>query len=182
MRYIALLRGINVSGQKMIKMAELKSALEDLGFKGVKTYIQSGNVVFDYGLIDTKELVDIIEKKIDEVFGLGVNTIVRSDVELESIINSNPFIKEENIEMDKLHVTFLREVPEFTISSGLEIKKEEGEKFLIISKEVYLYLPNGYGRTKLNNTMFEKKLKTSATTRNWNTINKLLQLSKQDIS
>lgn len=181
MRYVALLRGINVSGQKMVKMDALKKTFEDIGFKSIKTYIQSGNVVFDYEGIETTEIVNMIEKKINDVFGFSVNTIVRSGVEIEDIIKSNPFIKEENVEIDKLHVTFLKELPQASIISSLELKKEEEEKFSIISKEVYLYLPNGYGRTKLNNNIFEKKLKTSATTRNWNTINKLLQMVKEEV-
>ena len=181
MRYIALLRGINVSGQKKIKMIDLKNLFESLGFKNVKTYIQSGNVIFDYDRIDIIKLANEIEKKISETFGFFVNTIIRTDEELSNIINNNPFVKEPNVEFDNLYVTFMLDIPEPSTVMFLDAKKEENEKLVIISKEIYLYCPNGYGRTKLNNVMVEKKLKTVATTRNWKTINNLLEISKQDI-
>ena len=176
MRYIALLRGINVGGQKRIKMIDLKSMFESLGFKNVKTYIQSGNVIFDYDTTDTIKLANQIEEKISEIFGFLVKTIIRTDEELRSIVANNPFVKEPNIELDKLHVTFMLDIPDPSTVLLLDVKKEENEKFLIISKEVYLYCPNGYGNTKLTNGMFEKKLKVFATTRNWKTINSIVEI------
>lgn len=181
MRYITLLRGINVSGQKKIKMIDLKNLFESLGFKNVKTYIQSGNVIFDYNHIDIRKLANEIENKISETFGFFVNTIIRTDEELRNIINNNPFLKEPNVEIDNLYVTFILDIPDPRTVMLLEAKKEENEKLVIISNEIYLYCPNGYGRTKLNNVMVEKKLKTVATTRNWKTLNNLLEISKQDI-
>jgi uncharacterized protein (DUF1697 family) len=181
MRYIALLRGINVGGQRIIKMVDLKDTFEASGFDNVKTYIQSGNVIFDYKPIDTKELANQIQKKISQTFGFSVKAIVRTEDKFERIINNNPFINEPNINIDKLHVTFLLDIPRLSQVSVSDIKKEETEKFLIVSQEIYLYLPNGYGNSKLNNTMFERKFNTTATTRNWKTINKLLELSKHDL-
>ncbi|HEY8804085.1 MAG TPA: DUF1697 domain-containing protein [Clostridium sp.] len=159
MRYIALLKGINVGGKK-----------------NVKTYIQSGNVIFDYDLIDTIKLANKIEKKVSETFGFLIKTIIRTEDELKSIIANNPFVNEPNIELDKLHVIFMIDIPDPDTVSLLDIKKEENEKFIIGSKEIYLYCPNGYGRTKLNNAMFEKKLKTVVTTRNWKTINNIASI------
>lgn len=176
MKYIVLLRGINVGGQKSIKMIDLKNIFESIGFKNVKTYLQSGNVIFDFDSTDTMELANQIEKKISEVFGFFVKVIIRTDEELRDIANNNPFLKEPNVELDKLYVTFMLDIPETSAVLSLDVKKEENEKFIIISTEVYVYCPNGYGRTKLNNNMFEKKLKTVATTRNWKTINNLLKL------
>ena len=181
MRYIALLRGINVGGQRIIKMTDLKDTFEAIGFKNVKTYIQSGNVIFDYESTDTKKLTYQIEMKLNQAYGFSVKTIIRTQSEFESIINNNPFINEPNIDVDKLHITFLLDIPESNIALVSDIKKEETERLLIVSREIYLYLPNGYGNSKLNNTIFEKKLNTNATTRNWRTINKLLKLSKQDL-
>lgn len=171
MRYIAFLRGINVGGQKKIKMIDLKNIFESLDFKNVKTYIQSGNVIFDYYPADSIKLANQIEMKINETFGFLIKTIIRTDEQLRNIVNNNPFMKESNIDIDKLHITFMLDIPEPSTVLRLDVKKEENEKFLIISREVYLYCPNGYGRTKFNNTLFEKKLKTVATTRNWKTIN-----------
>jgi uncharacterized protein (DUF1697 family) len=175
MRYIALLRGINVGGQKKIKMVDLKNMFETLGFKNVKTYIQSGNIVFDYDCTNTTKLGNYIEKKISETFGFFVKAIIRTDEEFRNLVNNNPFVKEPNVELDKLYVTFMLDIPEPSTVIFLDVKKEENEKFLIISREVYLYCPNGYGRTKLNNAMFEKKLKNVATTRNWKTINNIVE-------
>lgn len=174
MKYIALLRGINVGGQKKIKMIDLKVMFESLNFKNVKTYIQSGNVSFDFGTTDTIELSNEIEKKISETFGFLVKTIIRTEEELRNIVNNNPFSKQQNIEIEKLYITFMVDIPEPSTVLLLDIKKEENEKFIIISRDIYLYCPNGYGRTKLNNTTFEKKLKTEATTRGLKTINNIL--------
>lgn len=157
-------------------MIDLKSMFESLGFKNVKTYIQSGNVIFDYDLTDTIKLAEQIEKKISETFGFSVKTIIRTAEELRNIVNNNPFVKEPYIEPDKLHVTFMFDIPDPSISLILDVKKEENESFLIISREVYLYCPNGYGTTKLTNGMFEKKLKVFATTRNWKTINSIVEI------
>jgi uncharacterized protein (DUF1697 family) len=179
MKFIALLKGINVSGKKMIKMSDLKLAFESLGFRNVKTYVQSGNVIFDYEPTEETNLSVQIEKKISQTFGFFVTTIIRTSNALENIINSNPFIKDPTTELDKLHITFLSDMPESNIESSLDIKKEENEQFIIIAREVYLYCPNGYGNTKLNNAVFEKKLHTTATTRNWRTVNHLLEISKQ---
>ena len=178
MRYIALLRGINVSSQKRVKMADLKEIFESLGFEDVRTYVQSGNAIFDYERIDTEKLASYIENKISQIFRLSINIIIRTKEELEDIVNNNPFVAEANIETDKLHVIFLLDVPDPKVTSLLDIKKDKNEEFKIVCREVYLYCPNGYGRTKLNNAIFERKLHTTATTRNWKTTNKLLELSK----
>ena len=102
---------------------------------------------------------------------------IRTQRELETIIENNPLIDSAGVRPDKLHVTFLSDTPDETVTSTLDIKLDQGEKFVIVDTEVYLYCPNGYARTKLNNAMFETKLKTAAT-RNWKTINKLLVISK----
>ncbi|MGV8984522.1 DUF1697 domain-containing protein [Clostridium sp.] len=174
MRYIAFLRGINVGGHKKIKMIDLKIMFESLNFMNVKTYIQSGNVSFEYDTKDSKELANEIEKKISETFGFLVKTIIRTDAELRNIVDNNPFINQANIEIDKLYITLMVEIPDQSTVVTLDMKKEENEKFTIISREIYVYCPNGYGKTKLNNTMFEKKLKIDATTRGWKTISNML--------
>lgn len=177
LRYIVLLRGINVGGKNKIKMAELKNMFESIGYKNVKTYIQSGNVSFDYDSTNSINLSNQIEKKIEkkifETFGFLVPIIIRTKDEFKNIVNNNPFINESNIELDKLYVTFMLVIPDANLVSFLDIKKQNNEKFTINSREVYLYCPNGYGRTKLNNSMFEKKLMVTSTTRNWKTINNI---------
>jgi uncharacterized protein (DUF1697 family) len=178
--FISILRGINVSGQKKILMADLKVLYENLKFKDVRTYIQSGNVIFK----SNEPLSDIeFEKKIeDQIFkkyDFHVPVIIRSEDEIRKIIAANPFLKEKNIEQKKLHVTFLSNIPDKENVESIEKMDFSPDKFMISGKEVYLYVPNGYGETKISNTFFEKKLKVKATTRNWNTVNKLSELSVQ---
>jgi uncharacterized protein (DUF1697 family) len=178
--FISILRGINVSGQKKILMADLKVLYENLKFKDVRTYIQSGNVIFK----SNEPLSDIeFEKKIeDQIFkkyDFHVPVIIRSEDEIRKIIAANPFLKEKNIDPKKLHVTFLSNIPDKENVESIEKMDFSPDKFMISGKEVYLYAPNGYGETKISNTFFEKKLKVKATTRNWNTVNKLSELSVQ---
>ena len=180
MKYIALLRGINVGRHKRIKMAELIDIFESLGFEGVKTYLQSGNVVFESEAADESEIRWDIESKISETCGFHVDIVLRTGDEWENIFSSNPFIKDADIEVDKLHVTFLSDIPDEKAVFNLDINKDENEKFEVSSREIYLYCPNGYGRTKLKNDVFERKLKGVATTRNWKTVTKLLELSKSE--
>ena len=177
MKYIALLRGINIGRNKRIKMADLVKTLESLGFKNVKTYLQSGNVIFEHDSGDIAEITENIERKISETFSFSVDVIIRTKDELENIVKGNSFIKDTDIELDKLHVTFLSDIPNQKAVLNLDINKAENEKFEIIGREVSLYCPNGYARTKLKNDMFEKRLNVVATTRNWKTTNKLLELS-----
>jgi len=176
--YISILRGINVSGQKMIRMEELKTLYEGLGFSGVRTFIQSGNVIFKTGLIQSiSGLSGKIEKAIGEKYHFHVPVIIRTSDEMMLILSSNPFLNEEGIDREKLHVTFLdREPPPANVSSIQKIQLP-ADRFRVIGKEVYLYCPGGYGGTKLSNAFFENRLLVKATTRNWNTVCKLVELS-----
>ena len=159
-------------------MTDLKRAFESLSFDNVRTYGQSGNVIFDCKRVETAELVTRVEEKISETFGFSTNIIIRTQQDLEKIIDNNPLMRRADVTLDKLYITFLRDTPEETVASNLDITSDDDEKFAVVGKEVYLYCPNGYARTKLNNATFETKLKTVATTRNWKTINKLLVISK----
>jgi uncharacterized protein (DUF1697 family) len=177
--YIALLRGINVSGKNLIKMEALVASFIELGFENVTSYIQSGNMVFHSSINDTEQIRLMIENKIKIKFSLEVSVIIRTKAEIEQVIKNNPFLKDKNVEIDRLYVTFLSDTPDNNILNKLNLSKNEGEEYQIISKEVYLYCPNGYGRTKLNNNIFESKLKVKATTRNWNTVNKLMEIANE---
>ena len=178
MRCIALLRGINVSGRNVATVTNIKRAFKSLGFENVRTYAQSGNVIFDCKRAEAGEMARSLEEKLNETFGLSTNVIIRTQTELEKIIENNPLIDSSEIALDKFYVTFLSDMPDKTVSSNRDITPGQGETFVIIGKEVYLYCPNGYARTRLSNAKFETKLKTVATTRNWKTINKLLAISK----
>jgi uncharacterized protein (DUF1697 family) len=177
--YIAILRGINVSGQKMIKMAELKKMFEDLPFENVRTYIQSGNIIFNAKSQEDQALEKLIHNAIMKTFSFTVPVIILEEKELENVQQHNPFLTGRSEEITKLHVTFLDTTPNQELVEKLKEKAQFLPDEWIINKNViYLFCPNGYGKTKLNNSFFESKLKVTATTRNWETVNELVSMSK----
>lgn len=175
--YIAILRGINVSGQKIIKMETLKSIFEGLQFDHVHTYIQSGNIIFSAHENDTKGLEVIISSKIEAVFGFRVPVIVLTKNKLEAIIATNPFGDDKSKDPSALHITFLANKPADDAREQIIEKKQAQEELVITDEVVYLYCPNGYGKTKLNNTFIESKLNVIATTRNWKTCKELFKIA-----
>lgn len=177
--YIAILRGINVSGKNMIKMPILVKTFESLGLANVKTYVQSGNVIFQSESKIPEDLQKHIYEQIDKDLGTQIPVIVLESKYIIEIQGNNPFAKIKDIDLTKLHVTFLSEKPDGENISKIDAAKYAPDEFIIDSKVIYLYCPGGYGNTKLNNNFFENKLKVNATTRNWNTVNKLVELSRE---
>ena len=177
--FISMLRGINVGGQKSIRMAELKSLYESLGLTGVQTYVQSGNVVFDSLEGEAPVLAALLEAQIQAAFGFPVTVLVRDKLDLRRILAGNPFLRERGEETSRLYVTFLQRSPSAQEWSRLEIPPGEACQFAPGDREVFLYCPDGYGGTKLSNTFFEKKLKLPATTRNWNTVKALYKMANE---
>jgi uncharacterized protein (DUF1697 family) len=176
--FISILRGINVSGQKKILMPDLKKLYENLKFKDIKTYIQSGNVIFKSNeKLADEELAKKIELAIHKKYDFKVPVIIRTQEEMGKIISSNPFLEEKNIDAKKLHVTFLSEIPTKGNRETIENIDFSPDKFIIQGKEIYLHIPESYGETKFSNKFFETKLKVKATTRNWNTVNKLFEIA-----
>ena len=171
MYYISLLRGVNVAGQKKVPMQQLKGLYEKLGLVNVKTYIQSGNVIFESNEKDAAKLRVKIERGIKKEFGFDVFVLIRTKDDFEKIIKNNPF---KDVEM--LYVTLLSDVPKEVPTSEIDKYKNEADKYVVLRDLVYFSCPTGYGKTKLSNNFFEKKLNVNATTRNWNTINKLLEM------
>jgi len=180
--YIALLRGINVSGHNKIKMVELKQLFVDLGFFEVVTYIQSGNVIFLSEQTEIASIEQQIINAIKQIFDYTINVLVLTKIDLITIFKSNPFLERNTIDITKLHITILKNEPD---TEGIfELSKFNylnDDKFIIHHKSIYLLCPNGSGNTKLTNNLFENKLKTSATTRNWRTITKLVELSNPKV-
>jgi uncharacterized protein (DUF1697 family) len=174
--YIAMLRGINVLGHKTIKMESLRASFEALGFGDVKTYIASGNVIFQTAQASSASLSKKISDRILRDFGFPVSIVLITSNALHKVIRRNPFPKKKTIDVSKLHVTFLVEPPTKTAWKNLRSLPRKPDLFLAGSQEIYIYCPAGYGRTKLSNTAFEKLLSVAATTRNWNTVNKLAEL------
>lgn len=176
--YISILRGINVSGQKLIKMDALRKLYENLGFHNVTTYVQSGNVIFISEAENPEELAQTITQQIKKEFSFDVPVLVLTIEKLKAIIAKNPFINKEN---NSIYVTFLASKPEKFDSKGIEEKKLPVEEIAFTDDAVYLYCPKGYGTSKLSNNLIESKLKVIATTRNWKTTNELLKISLEII-
>ncbi len=176
--YISILRGINVSGQNLLKMADLKTLYEQLSFQQVSTYIQSGNVVFRSPEQKTETLAERISHQIKSTYGYDVPVLVRTIEHWQNIVANNPFAKDTSKDPAFLHVTFLAAAPESNHPDAILSKAMEGEEIHITPEAVYLYCPHGYGRTKLNNTFLEARLGVSATTRNWKTTQKLLEIAQ----
>jgi len=176
--YISLLRGINVSGQKKILMANLKVLYEQLNFKNVQTYIQSGNVVFDFDEKNSnQEIAQLIEDAITEHYGFNVPILIRNSVELQNTINKNPFVMEAESNPAQVLVTLLSASPKEDNLRKLVGVNFPPDRFAIHDLDIYIHCPQGYGNSKLSNNFFETKLKIQATTRNWKTINKLLEMA-----
>lgn len=175
--YIALLRGINVSGQKQIRMADLKVRLEKLGFRNVRTYIQSGNVLFDHPTATPRELAKRIEDKIAVDYGFEVPTQVLVPADFEYALHHNPFRNERAEDPKFLHVTFLEQVPDPGYIKNLEGVDYAPEEYALDGRFIFFFAPQGYGKAKMNNNFFENKLKVKATTRNWKTVNTLWEMA-----
>ena len=176
MKYIAFLRGINVGGKNKIKMETLCEVCSNtLGFKNVKTYINSGNVIFETAKTSDQKLAAKIEKAIEKEFGLQIKTMVRSISEIEDIIKNNPF--DGQFENDKdLHVFFLDEELPAEKSELLLSNNNENEMFDVQNREIFYLSHISFSDSLMGKDYIGKKLKVSATARNWRTVNKVLEL------
>lgn len=174
MKYAAFLRGINVGGRTSIKMENLRACLAGLGFENVKTYIQSGNVVFESGETDDRKLAAKIEAAVEKEF-FKTPVMVRSVDEVREIIENNPFAGED-FEDKLFHVVFLAEKLSDEKAEMLIANNTENEKFAVRDREVYCLLREGVADSLLGKKYIDNKLKTPATARNWRTLNKILEL------
>lgn len=168
--YIALIRGINVGGKNLVPMKSLVSILDQVGCSNIQTYIQSGNVVFEGA---DQEWAPIISEAISAEFDFVPEVLVLEASELDEVIARVPFPTEDG---KALHAYFLDSEPSDPDLSSMEALSKPSEQFRLYEKVFYLYAPDGIGRSKLASSI-EKLLGVSATARNWNTVNKLLELS-----
>jgi uncharacterized protein (DUF1697 family) len=171
--YIALLRGINVGGHNKIPMKELKQLLGDAGFADVRTYIQSGNILFRSPNVEPV-VADQIHRVIADNFRLRIPVVVRTAEEWADIAERLPFEGDE-ADVARWYVTFFDRAPERT---DLDPNRSPGDRFVIMGREAHLYLGRGVAETKLSHDWFEKQLGVTATARNWNTVQKLRELSR----
>lgn len=170
-KYIILLRGINVSGKNKLPMAELRDLLNDLGFKNVQTYIQSGNVILESDK-SKSEICKIINKRIIDKFGFDVPVIARTIPDLKKAIANYPF------STDNTKIVAFVFLNRKVYETKIDVKDSSNDKYLIDNDMVYIYCETGFAKTKLSNNLFERKLNVRATTRNYNTTLKLLELAK----
>lgn len=177
-RFISLLRGINVSGQKKIKMADLKKLYEELGFHNVQTYIQSGNVIFNHSQKDISQHIAAIENGIKDHYGFDVKIIIRTPHDFHDIIKNEPFGLDTD-QLKRLYITFLAETGDPGKLIELEKYKTAGDRYHLKGNHLYFYCPGGYGNTKLSNNTIERVLGISASTRNWNSVCKLYELAEK---
>ncbi len=174
--YVAMLRGVNVGAHNRIKMPALVALFADLGHTGVVSYIQSGNVVFKHRSKSTSALERGIEQGIARDLGLEVAVLVRTREELAEVVRNNPFLR-AGADVSKLHVTFLKEKPDPARVREIEAFDGGPDELRVGGRDVYVHCPGGYGNTKLSGTFVERRLKAITTTRNWNSVTKLLALA-----
>ena len=174
--YVALLRGINVGGKNKLSMKDLVSMFTDAGCKNVRTYIQSGNVVFGAKQALAARIPALITGSIADSLRLKVPIVVRTAEELRETIRHNPFLR-TGIDTKRLHVAFLADKPGAKKVAALQPDRSPPDEFLVRGSEIYLHCPNGLARTKLTNAYFDSKLATTTTVRSWATVLKLHDLT-----
>jgi len=176
--YISLLRGINVSGQKKIIMSDLKELYAKQGFSNVQTYIQSGNVVFNYEKTqDYFEIAAIIEQAIEKKYDFQVPVLIRQAIDLKRTLENNPYAEMNGVDLKRVGVTFLEKHPTNENLLKLGEINFPPDEFIVDGLNIYLHCPEGFGKSKISNKLFENKLKVRATSRNLRTINKLIEMS-----
>ena len=175
-KYVAMLRGINVGGNNMLPMKDLAAIFQKAGCKNVRTYIQSGNVVFECAT-SIARLQTAVGAAIEKKFGFNPPLVLRQAEDLEKILRENPFLKAGEKE-DELHVVFLSQEPTPEATARLEQNRVAPDEFVVRGKEIYLRLPNGAGRSKLAVVPSHPKFGVVATARNWRTVNKLFEMMR----
>jgi uncharacterized protein (DUF1697 family) len=175
--YVAMLRGVNVGGNSL-KMDWLRLACEDLGWQNVRTYVQSGNLVFS-SRGGASKLAQVLKATIDAQTRLPVTVILRSAADMEKVVADNPFLKQKGIDVTKLHVTFLGKVPVTPALDRLDALAGTRDQYRLKGAELYLNCPINYGETRLSNGAIEKVLGVGATTRNLKTVMMLHQMAAE---
>jgi uncharacterized protein (DUF1697 family) len=173
--FLALLRGINLGAKAKVPMKGLRTVFEDLGHHNVRTYVQSGNVIFESRSSTTKQLAEDIETALSKTFDFEIPVIIRTRREVKAVAAGNPF-PTEGVVPSTLHVVFLAQRVPAKAAKALDPDRSPPDEFTVRGREIYLRFPNGAGRSKLTIDYFEKVLGTRATARNWNTVTNLVEL------
>jgi uncharacterized protein (DUF1697 family) len=178
--YVSMLRAVNVGGTSPIKMEALRAVYESLGLADVRTLLQSGNVLFRSGLTDRERLVKRLMQEIERQLDLKVEVILRTLAEVASIVERGPVLS-PRADPKKLQVMFLSKVPDAAAQAALvkwHKSKDLKEMLEPRGPEIYLYYPDGVGRSKLTTGVIERHLDVSGTARNWNTLTKLVEVGR----
>src|SRR5216684_2076926 len=175
---VALLRGLNVGGKNRMPMTALTQMFVEAGCTNVRTYIQSGNVIFKAKQSKLEKLPAVIAKNIAESFGYKTPVVLRTVEQIGETVENNPFLK-AGADENELHVYFLANAPDARGIASLDPARSSPDAFLVRGRDVYLKMPNGMARTKLSNAYFDSKLATISTARNWRTTLKLFELMQK---
>ncbi len=173
--YVALLRGINVGGKNKLPMKELAALFDNAGCSDVRTYIQSGNVIFSAAKSLAIRVPGLIARAILDRYGIRVPVVTRTSDELRDVARNNPFLN-RGADEGKLHVAFIADRPDAEKVGALDPSRSRPDEFAVHGHEVYLHCPNGFARTRLTNDYFDRTLATTCTIRNWRTVLKLLEM------
>jgi uncharacterized protein (DUF1697 family) len=174
--HVAFLRGINVGGKNSLPMKDLAEMFAQAGCADVRTYIQSGNVVFRANEAVARRVPAFVSTAIAKRFRFQASVQTRTARELRAIAKRNPFLR-KGVDPDRLHVAFLATEPASTQAAALDPARSPPDEFVLHGREIFLRLPNGAGRSKLTNAYFDSKLGTVSTLRNWRTVLQLLELA-----
>jgi uncharacterized protein (DUF1697 family) len=175
--WVALLRGINMGGKNLLPMTDLARLFEEAGCAGVRTYIQSGNVLFTASRARAEKLPGLIASGIADRFGYRIPVLLRTAADLGETIGNNPFLQ-AGAPQNWLHVLFLANQPDAGRVATLDPLRSPPDAYAVRGREIYLQCPNGAGSTKLTNAYFDSRLATISTGRNWRTVLKLFELAQ----
>jgi uncharacterized protein (DUF1697 family) len=176
-RYVALLRSVNVAGHGRIAMADLRASFDALGYDDVRTYIQTGNVLFSTSSKSEKTVAAAIEAQLAEDFGDSPAVLLRTVSELQRVGRSSPYAK-AGANPARHHVTFLAAAPSKAALASLSpLPPSRKDELVVDGREVYVHTPDGYHETKYSGSFLERRLGLVSTTRNWNTVQKLCELA-----
>jgi len=175
--YVGFLRGVNVGGKNKLPMKDLAAMFVAAGCGEVQTFIQSGNVVFKARPALASKIPALIAGQIADRFGYRTPVVIRTVEEMSDVLVKNPFLG-EGVNEDYLHLMFLADTPSARAVSALDPERSPGDKYIVRGRDIYFWLPNGAGNSKLTNAYFDSKLATVSTIRNWRTVNKLLEMMR----
>lgn len=176
--FVALLRAVNVGGTGKLPMAELRALCHELGFTDVTTYVQSGNAVFRTRQTDERRVAERLADGIERTFGFRPAVLLRTPAELRRVVRANPFAATRGVEPARLLVLFLAERPSRAAASRLESVRKVREELRLLGRELYVWFPDGMGRSKLTTAALERAL-GPGTGRNWNSVTRLLAMAEE---